>query len=89
MSKLTEFYKDVPIPEQIDAIFILNEGVIINFGDGNGAFKYVNSENGESYKGFIQFPDGNEVLKTFIKWLTATMPKMVWASNPLLHYIFK
>lgn len=86
--KLNELYTDKAVTEQIDAFFILDKGVIINFGDGNGALKYINPETKEPFKGFVCVSNESEVLQWFTTWVIAVIPKIYSFQNPIVHYLF-
>ncbi len=87
LSKLNS-QKDIELEKQIDAIFILNSGAIINFGTGKGELVF-DKPDGSRATGFVNICDQNDVLKYFIGWLTVSMPNTVRLSNPLIHYLFK
>ncbi len=82
--ELKEHYQDAPITEQVDAIFCLDKGAIINFGNGQGALKY--SLNGKDVGGYHKVAGAEEVIEKFTSWTLCTMPKIFTANNPLIHY---
>ena len=58
-----------------DALFLLDRGWAVNFGDGQGAFRF-GEPGGEPQAGWVrQEPD--EVLFDFFVWLSAVMPKII------------
>lgn len=89
ISKLNDRYSNTSITAQIDAIFMLDKGAIINFGDGGGAFKYVDQKTCEPYEGFIKVCQENEVLQSLVTWMTAVMPNVHNFQNPIIHYLMK
>lgn len=82
-----EYYQNSDIPSQIDGIFILDKGAIINFGDGQGALTFINKETNKSVPGFVFCCDQNKVIERFISWIFAVMPRMLTLQNPIMHYL--
>ena len=89
--KIEEFNatNSVPFDHQIDGVFLLDRVSIINFGNGKGAFQFRTPE-GKSLAGYIyQKPGTENVLFTFLSWVSATIPKVSLPSQPILHYLVK
>ena len=86
--KILEFANSNSIENNrlVDAAFILGRGWVINFGDGEGAFKFRTPQ-GESVGGFIP-QETSSVLFDFLAWLHAVMPRMLQLTPILPHYIF-
>lgn len=63
------------INKVLDAIFVMDRGWIIHFGDGKGSFKFKSSE-GVSSEGWV-WQNSETVLFDFLGWLLAVMPRMV------------
>lgn len=59
----------------LDAVFILDRGGLINFGDGEGVY-YLESPEGTISTGFVPL-DSNSVLFDLMTWLSCVMPRMV------------
>lgn len=71
----------------VDAIFILKKGWVINFGDGEGAFKwYKDPQRKESQPGWV-FNKKDSVLLDFLSWLLAVMPRTVQLEPWLMRYL--
>ncbi|MFA5842431.1 MAG: DUF6602 domain-containing protein [Candidatus Gracilibacteria bacterium] len=70
----------------LDGIFVLNEGRIINFGDGQGSLQFIIGGN-ETQKGFIA-TDSNQVLFDLLIFLSANIQRSITMDNILLHYLF-
>ena len=69
----------------LDAVFILDQGWLINFGDGKGSF-YFKKPNGEKVVGLaIKYSDS--VLFALLGWLSAVMPRMIRFEPILPRYI--
>jgi hypothetical protein len=69
----------------VDAIFIMDQGWIINFGDGKGSFQFKR-ENGDSIEGWV-YKHSNNVLFDFLGWLNVVMPRFFRPSPILPEYI--
>ena len=59
----------------LDAIFVIEKGWVINFGDGKGSLQFRNSE-GTSIEGWV-WQNSETVLFDLLSWLTSVMPRMV------------
>ena len=68
-----------------DAFFLLDRGIGIDFGDGEGAFKY-DSGDGKKTEGWRYHEVGN-VLFTLFAWLTSVMPRPVRFEPILPRYL--
>ena len=82
-NKIVKFMKDntVKTNRLVDAVFVLNRGWIINFGDGKGSFQFL-TQKGKSIEGWA-WKDSNSVLFELLGWLSVVMPRMI-LSNPIL-----
>jgi hypothetical protein len=72
---------DVPSPEPdgprlpaLDALFTLDKGVYINFGDGEGSFAFAKPD-GSFYSGWVYLGDQEPLVHLFT-WLHAVMPRV-------------
>jgi len=70
----------------LDAIFIIDQGSVINFGDGLGAFQLRIDDQGTTGKGWI-VRSTDKVLFDMIGWLSSVMPKMI-RHEPILPSYF-
>ena len=90
--KITEFNNQhcSEIRQQIDAIFLLDRGAIINFGDGKGSFQFRDLQ-GNSIPGLIRRPLENEpnLLFSFITWISAVIQRFTIYDNILIYYLMK
>lgn len=88
VEKINEFNADnnLPITSQIDAIFVLDRGNVVNFGDGNGLLKYV-MDNGEVRTGY-QISGWGKVIFEFLSWITTINHRMMIFYPILAHYLF-
>jgi hypothetical protein len=59
----------------LDAVFVLSEGWIINFGDGRGSLKFKTPE-GMSLGGW-HWQNSDSVLFYLLGWLSTVMPRMI------------
>ena len=71
----------------LDAVFIIDHGWIINFGDGKGSFQF-RTPMGESVEGWV-WKDSDSVLFDLLGWLSAVMPRMFRFEPILPHYILQ
>jgi hypothetical protein len=69
----------------IDAIFVLDRGRAINFGDGSGTFRGIDNA-GHSAKGW-HGGDSHTVLFDFLGWLSAVMPIVLWFRPIITSYL--
>ena len=63
------------INQTLDAVFVLDRGYVINFGDGHGTIGF-RRQDGSVQQGWGTIEDPKSVLATLIVWLSACMPKM-------------
>lgn len=75
----------LPYNKSIDAVFILDIGTVINFGDGKGSLQFRTPE-GISLEGFI-VQQSNSILFDLFSWLSCVMPRMVRFEPILLRYL--
>lgn len=71
----------------LDAVFVLDRGWAINFGDGEETFCYQD-ESGERGRGWI-WQDSRNVLLKFVGWLSAVMPRYVRCQSILTPYLLR
>jgi hypothetical protein len=74
------------INKVIDAIFIMDKGWLMNFGDGQGSLQYVTTE-GKLVEGW-DVKKCDTVLFDLMGWLSAMMPRAVRYTPILPLYIF-
>jgi hypothetical protein len=70
-----------------DGIFILNRGVILDLGDGQGSFSIRNSV-GQNMSGWTALKS-ERILFDFLSWLSVVMPRMIGGSNILTPYLLE
>lgn len=63
------------INKVLDAIYIMNQGWVINFGDGKGSYQFRTPE-GKPIEGWV-WKESKTVLFDFLGWLSIVMPSMV------------
>lgn len=73
-----------PLPA-LDAIFTLDRGVAINYGDGCGSLQFT-LPSGESQKGWLWHPPGSALVHLFL-WLNVVKPRFTRANPVALNYI--
>jgi len=78
------------IRQQIDGVFLLDRGAIINFGDGQGSFQFRDPQ-GKSIPGLIMRPLEIEpnLLFSFVSWISAVIQRFTIYDNILIHYLMK
>lgn len=82
----TKGFEGNDINTVLDAVFIINQGSVINFGDGQGAFRMAVGDKGTTAKGWtVRISD--TVLFDLVGWLSSVMPKME-RHEPILPYYF-
>ncbi|MEH2087035.1 DUF6602 domain-containing protein [Nostoc sp.] len=76
--------------QQIDGIFILNRGQVINFGDGQGTFQFADHK-GNTIPGLISIDieEDPKVLFGFLSWLNSAMPRIEIQFPILMSYLMK
>lgn len=72
--------------DHIDAIFMLGEGSMFNFGDGTSSFMMLRPD-GTPVTGWGF--NGSDTLMPLIGWLSAVMPNIVHLSSIALPYLVK
>jgi hypothetical protein len=86
LEKIKGFLQEKSLDENeinkvLDAVFILDQGWIINFGDGQGCFQFVTAESTVA-SGWISIPN-NPVLFDLLAWLSSVIPR-VSLQEPIL-----
>lgn len=87
--KLITHYREnnIPIEHQVDGVFCLDRGSIINFGDGKGALVFLTPEK-KSLPGLVITRNkGAEMLLDFMSWLSVSIPKYTLPNSPLSQYL--
>jgi len=87
--KLVSYYSanSIPVEHQIDGVFCLNRGAIVNFGDGEGSYVFLTPDK-RSLPGLIVTKNkGEEVLLDLMSWLSVSIPKFTLPSSPLSQYL--
>lgn len=74
----------VEVNRLADAVFILDRGWVINFGDGQGSFQFRTPE-GKSVQGWA-WKDSDSVLFDLLRWLSVVMPRVIRYAAILTHY---
>jgi len=69
----------------VDAVFILDRGWLINFGDGEGSLQFRTPE-GKSTVGWM-WKESDSVLFDLLGWLSIVIPRMVRFEPILARYI--
>jgi hypothetical protein len=70
----------------VDAVYLLDRGWVVNFGDGQGAFQFVTSVGSMAAWVQREVPAG-EVLFDFFVWLSTVMPRFVRLGSPIGKYL--
>lgn len=77
---------NLSIPLQIDSVFCLDKGIVLNLGSGEGALRCI-SPRGENLRGYIvKEISTSNTLTYFIGWLSAVIQRMVIFRHPLTRY---
>jgi len=85
-NKVTQFQESgaVEVNRLADAVFLLDRGWVIDFGDGQGCFKF-GTPGGESVQGWVS-KDTDSVIFDLLSWLSAVMPRVIRFEPILPHY---
>lgn len=88
---IEEYYaaSATPYDQQLDALFLLDRGSLINFGLGNGTFCF-RSPDGQKLPGWIyrEPVDVESLLVTLLSWVSA-LPRVQLGSLPINRYLIK
>ena len=90
-AKIEEYNKthQMEVPYQLDAIFILPKGSILNFGAGRGGFRFITDE-GKSLPGYVyEELSSNQTLFSFLSWISSTMFKISIPRPLIISYLVK
>ena len=80
---------DLPVSEQIDAVFILDGESLVNHGEGKGAFRFITTT-GEFLGGYQYSPVSiNPPLVSLLSWLSSALMKFTLPASPILNYLIK
>jgi hypothetical protein len=74
----------VPSTELIDAIFVLNKGIVVNLGGCGGAIN-IKDKNADSLSGFVRKSTPN-IFSQLMSWLSKVCPRFVSLDPILLSY---
>ena len=75
----------VPLNHQLDAVFLLSEGALVNIGTGQGSLTL--ERHGGLLQGFQPVFSTDTILVNFMSWLSATMLRITLPSSPVLPYL--
>ena len=80
---IEEWIRDnhVPIEDQIDAIFVLNRGIVVNLGEGTGVIT-INGKSADVLSGFKR-KCTSAIFSQLISWLSLVCPRFA-ALDPIL-----
>ena len=86
-TEIEEFEIENPVETNklVDAVFVLGQGWLINFGDGEGSFQFKTPE-GISLEGW-HWKNSDLVLFDLLGWLSAVMPRIIRFEPILPKYI--
>lgn len=88
--KLLDHYEEnnVPFENQIDAVFTLDRGSIINFGDGKGSFKFLEFGTKNSLTGLRIVKNKDEgILLDLMTWMSSVIHKVIYYQPPIGKYL--
>lgn len=90
MEKIIEFNHNnsLELNSQIDAVFLLDKGTIINFGDGEGSLKFK-SHDGEWMGGINIIAEQRSPLFELLSWLSIVNKKTIRFESVLVPYLFQ
>jgi hypothetical protein len=79
----------LPVPHQLDAVFILSGGSVVNFGAGTGTLKYI-TPSGDSVAGYIAITnEHDQPLVSLLSWISASLPRLSLPHPPILQYLVR
>lgn len=70
----------------VDAVYLLDRGWVVNFGDGMGGLQFL-TEAGSVQAWVPREVPAGEVLFDFFVWLSAVMPRFVRLGTPVRKYL--
>jgi hypothetical protein len=76
----------------LDAVFILGQGVAINYGNGQGTLRYQHDSGphaGEIATGWLWHARDSGIFTYFLLWLSAVMPRFLRISSIASNYLIK
>lgn len=75
------------LKQQLDAVFVLTGGNIINYGTGQGTLQFVTPE-GALLHGYIyKDPKDDPTLLAFLSWVSTSLPRLSLPRPPILDYL--
>ena len=80
--------KSVPLGQQLDAVFILSKGGLINFGGGGGTLKSI-APNGSPREGYSRAGASTDALVYFLSWLSISMVRISMPVPPIAAYLLQ
>ena len=85
---LTAWDKELRKIEQpvLDALFVLNRGVLIHMGTGKGTL-VIKGEDGHNVTGYVGFKRDDGVLTRLLVWMYGVMPRLIHFSHPVFPYL--
>ena len=83
-SKLEGIYKNVDIDKQVDAIFVLNKGFILNCRNGVG--KVPRDSNGNHFIGLSSIYQNKGILLEFFRFIYSLIPYEIRMIRPIQYY---
>ena len=78
------------IQNQIDGIFLMDRGTIINYGNGNGNLRLRKTIDGGLLSGFACTPkdDNDKIILSFMRWLNCVILQFETRISVLRHYLW-
>ena len=71
----------------IDAVFVLNQGMVVNLGKGTGSFR-ISGQGGKPAEGYVIKSDASEVLPMLLMWMFTSIRKIQLWQPPIVSYLF-
>lgn len=83
-NKLSQEYLTLPAALQLDALFVMNRGTILNFREGKG-FAWQNTK-GEKRTGLYAMNTQDRTLLEFMRHIYEVIPVFYRLRHPIVHY---
>ena len=80
---------DLPLSKQIDAVFILGGGSIINCGAGRGTLQVITTDGSPATSYIASNALQDKALVALLSWISASLPRLSLPHPPILQYLVK
>jgi len=82
--KLRELSKDLAPEQQVDSVFMLDRGCVLNFRAGEGN---TWAKDGKRFTGFCTADSKDHTVLEMMRWICTCAPRVIGSVSPLMHYL--